>query len=97
MLRRCFENVTQGRDERVDAATHVLEIDQQNVETIHHRRRRPAHFTVKTKNRNAVRRVVEICRLDHVVLLVAAQPMLRAEGGGELYIFQQSQRIEGMH
>ena len=33
MLRRCFENVTQGRNERVDAATDVLEIDQQNVET----------------------------------------------------------------
>src|SRR5262245_27902869 len=41
-----FENITQGGDESVDAAADILQIDKQNIETVHHRRRRPAHFPV---------------------------------------------------
>jgi len=41
-------------------------------------------------------RVDEAGRLDHVVLLVAAQTMLRAERGGELYVRACGQRIERM-
>jgi hypothetical protein len=39
-------------------------------------------------------RVGEVCRLDHVVLLVAAQTMLRPERGGE--VDAGGQRIERM-
>ena len=39
-------------------------------------------------------RIEEVGRLDHVVLLVAAQAVLRAEGGGELDVGQGRQRVE---
>ena len=41
-----------------------------------------------------MRRIVEILQLDHVVLLVAAQSMLRTEGGRELDVAARGQRIE---
>jgi len=41
-----------------------------------------------------VHRVVEVRRLDHVVLLVAAQAVLGAEGGGQLQVALQRERIE---
>src|SRR5262245_31952206 len=46
VLRSRFKNVTQSGDESVDPATDILEIDKQNVEAVHHRRRWPAHFPV---------------------------------------------------
>ena len=39
-------------------------------------------------------RIAVVRRLDHVVLLVAAQPVLRAEGGGELHVVACAERIE---
>src|SRR4029434_8769315 len=94
MLRRPFENVTQRSDKRIYTATEVLQIDEENIEVIHHRRRRPAHFAVQAKDRNPVHRIVEISRLDHIVLFVAAQPMLRAKGRGEPDILQRYQCVE---
>ena len=41
-------------------------------------------------------RIVEVLRLDHVVLLVAAQAMLRTEGGGDLDVAASGQSIERM-
>ena len=96
MFRGRLEHVAQGRDERVDAATEILQIDEQHVECVHHRIRRPAHVAVKTEDRNAVHRILEIRRFDHVVLLVAAQPVLRAEGGADLHVAAGGERIERM-
>jgi hypothetical protein len=39
-------------------------------------------------------RIREARRLDHVVLLVAAQTMLRSEGGGDFDITARGKRIE---
>ena len=39
-------------------------------------------------------RIAEVRRFDHVVLLVAAQAVLRTEGGGELHVAARAQRIE---
>ena len=39
-------------------------------------------------------RIAEVRRLDHVVLLVAAQAMLRAEGGADLHVAAGGQRIQ---
>ena len=39
---------------------------------------------------------VKSARLDHVVLLVAAQAVLRAEGGGEAQIAERGERVERM-
>ena len=38
--------------------------------------------------------IPEIRRLDHVVLLVAAQPVLRTERGAQIEIGQGGQRVE---
>ncbi len=41
-------------------------------------------------------RIVEVRRLDHVVLLVAAQAVLRTEGSGELDVAACGERVERM-
>ena len=41
-------------------------------------------------------RIAEVRRFDHVVLLVAAQAVLRPERGGELHVAARAQRIERM-
>ena len=41
-------------------------------------------------------RIVEVRRLDHVVLLVAAQAMLRTESGADLHVAACGQRIQRM-
>ena len=96
VCRRRFEHVTQRRDERINAAAQVLQIDEDDVACLHHRIRRLAHLAIQTEHRNAVHRIFEIRRLDHVVLLVAAQTMLRAERGGDLDVTASGQRIERM-
>ena len=63
---------------------------------VHHRVGRPAHLAVQAEHRDAEGRIVEVGRLDHVVLLVAAQAVLRAERGGELDVAAGGQRIERM-
>ena len=94
VLRRRFEHVAQRGDEGVDAAAEILQVDEQDVEAVHHRGGRPAHFAVQAEDRNAVLRVAEVRRFDHVVLLVAAQAVLRAEGGGQFEVGQGGQRVE---
>jgi hypothetical protein len=89
-----LEHVTQGRNERVDPATEVLQIDQQNIETVHHRHRRAANFAVETKDGNAMDRVAEVWRFDHVVLLITAEPVLRAESGGEFDIATPGETVQ---
>ena len=96
VFRRRFEHVAQRGDEGVDAAAEILQIDEQDIERVHHRVGRPAHFAVQAEHRDAVHRIVEVRRLDHVVLLVAAQAVLRAEGGGELDVAAGGERIERM-
>jgi hypothetical protein len=44
MARRFFQNVFERRDERMMRAADVLQIHQQDIERIHHRRRWPPHF-----------------------------------------------------
>ena len=96
MFRRRFEHIAQRGDEGVDAAAQVLQIDEDHVERVQHRLGRPAHLAVEAEHRDAVHRIVEVGRLDHVVLLVAAQAVLRAESGGELDVAAGGERIERM-
>ena len=76
-----FEHIPERSDERVDAAAQVLQIDQDDIERIEHGRGRPTHFAVQTEHRDAVHRIKKIRRLDHVVLFVTAQTVLRTECG----------------
>ena len=96
MLRRRLQDIAQRRDERIDAATQILQIDEDDIECIHHRIGRLAHLAIQAEDRDAVHRIVEVRRLDHVVLLVAAQAMLRTERGDELDVAACGQRIERM-
>jgi hypothetical protein len=61
---------------------------------IEHVVRRTAHFTVEAEHRDAMHRVAEVRRLDHVVLLVASQPVLRSESGGDVEAPDGAQRVE---
>ena len=94
VARRFFEDITQGRDEGIDAATQVLQIDEQHIEAVHHRRRRAAYLAVEAEHGNAVHRVDLVRRFHHVVLFVATQTVLRAEGGGKSHLGQHRQRVE---
>src|SRR6478752_10272142 len=96
MARGGFEDVTQGRDEGVDAATEVLQIDEHHIERINHRVRWFAHLAIKTENGNTVHRIAVVRRLDHVVLFIAAQAVLWSEGGADLDVAARDKRIKRM-
>ena len=91
---RGFEHVAQCGDEGVDAAAQVLQVDQQHVEAVHHGVGGASHLAVQAEYRDAQLRVGEVGRLDHVVLLVAAQTMLGAEGGAQAHVGQRRQRVQ---
>jgi len=93
----CFENVAQRREEGVDAAAQILQVDQQHVEAVHHRRGRASDFPVQAEHRDVVHRVGEVGRFDHVVLLVPAQPVLRAERRNQLEVPERRERIQRVH
>ena len=94
---RGFEHVAQCRDEGIDAAAHILQIHHDHIAVLKHRVGRPAYFAVQTEHRNTQSRIEKISRLNHVVLLVAAQTMLRAESRGKPDLGQGMQRIETMN
>ena len=66
-------------DVGVDASADVLQIDDEHIEAGEHRGRRFARLTVEGIHRHATSRVVGVRRLDHVVLHVGSEPVLRAE------------------
>jgi hypothetical protein len=81
--RGLLEHIAERGNEGVHAAADVLQIDQQHVERFHHPLARAAHLPVQAVDRDAVCGVGEVGRLDHVVLLVAAQAVLRPERGAQ--------------
>ena len=91
-----FQHVAQRRDEGVDAAAQVLQVDEDGVEGVHHLRGGPADLAVEAEDGNAEQGVGEVGRLYHVVLLVAAQAVLGAEGGGELQSCALAQGVEAV-
>ena len=96
VLGRCLEHVEQGRDEGVDAAAEVLHVDQQHVERAHRLAGGTPHLAIEAEYGDVVHRIGEILRLHHIVLLVAAHAVLRAESGRELEIAKRAERIERM-
>ncbi len=89
-----LQHVAQRSNKRVDAAAEVLQVHQQHVERIEHPRGRPAHLAVEAEDGDAVRRIHEVRRFDHVVLLVSPQTVLRAERARQRDIAGSGQRIE---
>ena len=60
-------------------------------------RRGPPHFAVEAEHWDFVDRIQKIFGFDHIVLLVAAQAMLRSKGGGQVDIIKRRQGIEAVH
>ena len=60
-------------------------------------RRGPPHFPVEAEHRDIVNRVQKIFGFDHIVLLVAAQAMLRSKRGGQVDIIKCRQGIQAVH
>jgi hypothetical protein len=96
VIGRGFEDVKQGGDEGIDSAAKVLEIDQENVEALHRLGRRPAYLSIEAEDRDLVQRIREVVAFDHIVLLVTAKTMLRAEGGGKPKVFAPGKCIQRM-
>ena len=93
---RRFQHIAQGRDEGVDAATEILQINQQHIEGIHHGVCRAAHIPVETKYGNTQHRIDEIRGFHHIVLLVAAQAVLWTKRSAECNVRQTGQGIQRM-
>jgi hypothetical protein len=89
-----FEHIQERGDEGVDAATDILQIDQNDVKGRHHLPGRPAHLAIEAEHRHAMDGIGIIGRLDHIVLLVAAHAVLGAEGGAHAHIAERGDRIQ---
>jgi hypothetical protein len=85
VLGRGFEHIEKRRDEGVDSAADVLQVDQDRVERAHRLAARAPHLAIEAEHRNLVDRIGEVVGLHHIVLLVAAKAMLRAESGGDVH------------
>ena len=96
VFRGGFQHVKKSGDEGVDATADVLQIDEQHVEVREHLLRGTAHLAIETEYGNPMDRIAKVLRLDHVVLLVTAQPVLRTERGGDVEPADRAQRIERM-
>ena len=98
MFRCGLQHVEQRRHKGVDAAAEILKIDEDNVESVHHRICRPSHSTIKAEDRDVMQRIEKIGRLDHIVLFVAAQPVLRPERGSEIdaAVHERIERVRQM-
>ncbi len=85
-LRRGAQAIGHGIDVGIDARADVLEVDDEHVDEIEHLRRRLAGLAVEREDRHVAARVGAVRRLDHVVLEIGAEAVLRAEDGGELEV-----------
>jgi hypothetical protein len=95
MLRGRLEHVEEGRDEGVDPAAEVLQVDQDRVERAERLAGRTPHLAVQAEHRDLVDWVCEVVGLDHIVLLVPAKPVLWTEGSGELQA-RRGERVEAV-
>ena len=91
-----LEHIQQGRDEGIDPATEVLQIDEDHIAVCEHLVGRSAHASVQAVYGYAVARIEEIRRFDHVVLLIAAQTVLRTQRRGHSQMRHLRERIEAV-
>ena len=79
-----LQYVQQRRDKRVNTATQILQIDEDVIESLPRGGGRAAHFAIQAEHWNIVRRVHEIRRFHHIVLLITAQAVLGSKRGGDV-------------
>jgi len=82
---RGLQQVQQSCDKGINTAAKILKIKQKHIRRRHHVWRRAAHLAIQAKHRNAEHRVHLVGGFDHIVLLVALQPMLRPESRGNVH------------
>ena len=70
-------------DVGVDPGPHILQIDDEHVEACEHVGGRLARVAVEREHRNAPTAILGVRRLDHVVLQVRPEPVLRPEERGQ--------------
>ena len=70
-------------NELIDAGASFIEIAVERY-AADHTTPPPPHLAVETEHRNAEPRVRLVRRLDHIVLLVALEPVLWSHGGGNV-------------
>ena len=79
LLGRRLKTKAQRPEVGVNARADVLQVDDQDIETLEHRLSRFSHIGVKTVHRDLSQRIKRVRRLDHVVLLLGPQAVLRSE------------------
>ena len=94
--RRGAQAIGHGVDEGVDARADVLEVDHQHVDQREHLLRRLARLAVQREDRHVAPRILAVRRLDHVVLQVGAEAVLRPENGGQRPVGRCGQAIDNV-
>ena len=70
MFRSGFEDVAKGRDERINPAPQILQIDEDGI-AVSIISSSAYDLAIQAEHRDAVYWIVKVWQLDHVVLLVA--------------------------
>src|SRR5215212_3211345 len=83
-------------DKRVDATTNVLHVKEQNVDVVEHRVSRLSCLAVERMDRQSRLSIDTVSALDHVVLHVAADSMLRSKQGAQLDTLVQVQKVRSV-
>ena len=94
MFSRRFKEVKKRRGEGINPASQILKINQDNIESVHHPACRTTDIPIQAEYLDAVDRIGKVRRLDHVVLLVAPQSVLRSERGRDLNVAAFRQRVQ---
>jgi hypothetical protein len=89
------EAVGEGPDEGVDAAADIHDIEDEEVNVLEHGVGGFADFTVETVDRDLGAGVAVALPFDHVVLGVAPDAVLGAEGGGDIDLMVEED-VEGV-
>ena len=85
-----------GVYEGVDARADVLDVDHQHVDQREHLLCRLARLAVQREDRHVAPRILAVRRLDHVVLEVRAESVLRPEDGGQRPVGRCGQAIDNV-
>jgi hypothetical protein len=80
---RCPQAVGHGVDVGVDPGADILKVDHDRVQAGEHLGGRLARFTVERVDGHLPSRVLGVGRLDHVLLQVRPEAVLRAEDGAD--------------
>ena len=95
MLGSSFEDVEERRHVGVDAATEILQVNEDRIERPHRLAGRTPDLAVEAEHRNAVGRIGVVGQLHHIVLEIAANTVLRTEYGGD-FQSRREERVEAV-